>query len=250
MEPLEDVLRKVEDFTKELSATIYSPRRGHIAIVGGCTLNDGDRTYDPTYVPEHEEFIEDEPESWYPDTQKRSAAKQELERLMGSATSCFTRYMIGRALGIEKQTLVQQALEGLSKESRPEVVSFYNALATYAFIWDEEDKNMIKEAGRVLGYPEGYILGDEYGRKVVPPIHGGEYDLDVSSLGKVFREGSSQTIREKAKRRLKDIMNDEARRLFYCSGGDKEKIRAAGRELGYSSFRIWWIRLKPNFSIF
>ncbi len=262
-----DMLERIEYLRRDLRAEIV--------------VQKGESHHEEQYFPggpsrKVDEYIEaewkmveviDKPRITQPDTEKREAARQELQGIYDTTDLCSVRYVAGSALGIDRHTLADQARRELSSAPREDAERLYNVLYTAICHYDdlgpprelehvdysptrslrvvsararEKDHDSLRiDAGRALGYPEGLILGDSQ-----------VLSRDAEELGKIYREGRNEKVRERAREKLRDIICYERPGLLpawlyheHKRPGDVERFRQAGEELGYSSFRMWLAKL-------
>lgn len=83
-----------------------------------------------------------------------------------------------------------------------------------------------------------YILGERHRKE---DFECKNLTFGIEELGRAYRGVEDSATRKAARKQLKKIMWDNARN-WYCTG-DREEIKRAGKELGYSNLRTWAVRV-------
>jgi len=247
MEKLEDVLVQVEKLRRDLSAEIVvQEEEGHRFSLDELTGTGGS---DAIWVrAEHAvgNWIVDKPEITKPDTQKQEPARQKLQQLYDISEWYSARYIAGRALGINEDTLFQQIQEwinGLFKKTR--------VRGRYEEIWEHTG-----------GYAEGFDI--YYGTEFVPNEKGSieKFELEKipgarEDLITLYKSSQTKDIRKMCGRLLdypeagflideiligSTLTALELRKIYDTTliwKGCKEAKLKAGRALGHGTLRIW-----------
>jgi len=235
MEPLEDVLRKVEDLKRALSVEIVVQERailqheeGHWEHVGIQELYSS-----KGYIDDHDEWTIDKPEITqpriaHPDTQKREAARQALQQIYESSEWYSVRYVAGRALNLPADTNVGYWLMQLEEEIKAvKTGTEYSDVLEY-----EQHLDWFECIGTTT------IESRCTRRDIKKSLHAIE---DIENLFKISQIGAVRTLLRKAYRgRINPKKCPVDGAASFCTSPYEEKlvITRAGKTLGYSSLRI------------
>ena len=104
-----------------------------------------------------EEWVETVPRIAKPDLEQRKASLEELNQLYESTNLLSIKYISADVLGVMSafKASMDQHLNGAKKE---DLKFFYDTLSEKACFGDDE--NIRKKLGNILGYSEGFVLGD------------------------------------------------------------------------------------------
>src|SRR3989344_111649 len=218
MEPLEDVLRRIEDLRTELSAEIVvNEEEGHYAYplpLDRVTYADTDPFERQQYYEENKEWVVDKPRIAKPDTQKRESSNTQLQQIYDSSEWYSARYVAGIALGKNQDELtriiednVERLVETARKTERIPVtehhaVPGWKAGGSYAQLGSPPD-----DIFEFVGWTKGHI-DDCWGQDGQYQENKTELEVPTEEAIRVSKDLRNLYHNSRLKRSLRRVISD------------------------------------------
>ncbi|MEW6621171.1 MAG: hypothetical protein AB1422_17870 [bacterium] len=253
MEPLEIILKKIEDLERDLSAEIVvQEESGHWEW---RTDLKGPK-YDEDFY-EGEVWIIDRPRITEPDTQRRETAKAELQKIRESSEWIAARYEARATLSGWGYVRIDDEVDLWFDELRKRLTKNttvgegYNVEEDLRTLYENTtpaNHKLRRKAGELLGIDEVDILGHElsvylgssnlFTREQINMIYKSAKDVEHRRLASRLLGINSGDFLAYELHRGEKLNEDQQREVYKFATNAQDRI-LAGNLLGYSKARIW-----------
>lgn len=221
MEVLEQILRKIDELRRDLSAEILiQEEEGHEEPISDHNAGwDADSRW---IYSDETQWVVDKPEIREPDKQKREAARTKLQQIYDSSEWYSARYKAGKALDTPTEKLNEQPdlwLKELEKELDAEKLVHFDGPSS---------RNYREAVGGTSADWRGVDLGEAYDAEIPDHVKRLKAIKDTAELLRFSNYNSIKKLLQRA----------------YDSNIVPDVRKQAGKYLGKGRFRIWFHDLR------